>query len=173
MRGFLTFAALVAVSSAPALSSAASAEDVCDEGCNVRLAVLDFFAALRSADKTALATQMVPDGTIFVHNRMDPENPRIDVVPVADHLARWERSDRVVDEEMIQRTVLVDGDMAQVWGPYYFTVDGEVSHCGINSLSMVRTDDGWKVANTSFTMEAPETCDAMVAEIDEAMRLDQ
>ena len=116
---------------------------------------------------------MVPDGTIFVHNRMDPENPRIDVVPVADHLARWERSDRVVDEEMIQRTVLVDGDMAQVWGPYYFTVDGEVSHCGINSLSMVRTDDGWKVANTSFTMEAPETCDAMVAEIDEAMRLDQ
>lgn len=126
-------------------------------------AVDDFFAALRSDDKTALADHMIPEATIFVHNRMNPDNPRIDTVPVADHLARWATQTRKVDEAMHQETVLVDGDMAQVWGPYVFTVEGEVSHCGINSLSMVRTDNGWKVANTSFTMERPDRCAALGA----------
>jgi hypothetical protein len=103
---------------------------------------------------------------------MDADNPRIDVVPVAKHLERWEKSDRVVYEVMLEDRVLVDGDMAQVWGPYYFKVAGRLSHCGINALSMVKTEDGWKVANTSFTMDPPEKCAAMVARIDEAMELD-
>ena len=67
---------------------------------------------------------------------------------------------------MIYETVLVDGDMAQVWGPYYFEVEGALSHCGVNSLSLVRdASGGWKVGNTSFTVEPPETCDARVAKI--------
>jgi hypothetical protein len=56
-------------------------------------------------------------------------------------------------------TVLVDRDMAQVWGPYMVVINSVVSHCGINSLSMIKTaDSGWKVANTSFTMEPPSEC---------------
>ena len=41
------------------------------------------------AGKTALAGVMHTQGVIFVHNRMNPEAPRVDAVPVADHLARW------------------------------------------------------------------------------------
>ena len=62
-------------------------------------------------------------------------------------------------------TVLVDGDMAEVWGPYILTVAGKMSHCGINSLSMVKTESGWKVANTSFTMEAPDNCIEIAAQV--------
>ena len=64
-----------------------------------------------------------------------------------------------------QQRVLVDGDMAQAWGPYTFFANGKISHCGINSLSMVRTDDGWKVANTSFSMVPPEECESIGAPI--------
>ena len=70
-------------------------------------------------------------------------------------------------------TVLVDGDMAQVWGPYYLTIAGSLSHCGINSLSMVKTAEGWKVANTSFTMEAPEACADKVAEVNSHFEFEQ
>nr|WP_137677706.1 nuclear transport factor 2 family protein [Parerythrobacter lutipelagi] len=124
-----------------------------------------FFGALRSSDKTALANHMVPEATIFVHNRMDPDAPRLDIVPVTDHLQRWLSSPPDVVEWVHFETILVDGDMAQVWGPYYFTVAKKLSHCGINSLSMVKTDEGWKVANTSFTMEAPENCDGIVKKV--------
>ena len=104
---------------------------------------------------------MLPDGMIFVHNRMNPDMPRIDVVPVAKHLENWAKGTRMVDEVMRYDSVLVDGDMAQVWGPYSFWVDYELTHCGINSLSMVKTETGWKVANTTFTMEQPSECERL------------
>ena len=117
-----------------------------------------FFAALRSDDKTALAGQMLPEGMIFIHNRMNPDAPRVDVVPVARHLENWAKGTRKVDEVMRYDAVLVDGDMAQVWGPYRFIAEGKTTHCGINSMSLVKRADGWKVANTSFTMEQPARC---------------
>jgi hypothetical protein len=124
-----------------------------------------FFAALRSDDKTALARQMLPEGVIFIHDRTKPDAPRVDAVPVARHLERWARSPADLEELMHYDTVLVTGDMAQVWGPYVFTRAGKLSHCGINSLSMVKTAEGWKVANTSFTMEASEYCTEIAAEV--------
>jgi hypothetical protein len=117
-----------------------------------------FFKALGSTRKTDLALVMMPEGVIFIHNRMDPDKPRLDIVPVARHLERWAGTSGRFTERMRYETVLVDGDMAQIWGPYAFSVSGSVSHCGTNSLSLVRGEGGWKVANTSFTMERPSEC---------------
>jgi hypothetical protein len=117
-----------------------------------------FFFALGSTRKTDLAEVMLPGGMIFIHDRRTPDAPRVDMVPVAQHLERWARTTGRFVENMRYETVLVDGDMAQVWGPYVFFANSEVSHCGVNSLSMVRTESGWKVANTSFTMEPPGEC---------------
>jgi hypothetical protein len=117
-----------------------------------------FMVAIGNPNRRVLADHMLPEGMIFVHNRMNPDAPRVDAVPVAKHLEGWlARTDRYI-EQMRFTAVLVDGDMAQVWGPYRFLRNSEVSHCGINSLSLVRTESGWKVANTSFTMEPPSEC---------------
>lgn len=152
---------------ATALLSAAplSARSPTPETIEVMNGVSDFFTALSSDDKTALAGQMIPEGTIFIHDRRVPDAPRIAIVPVTKHLENWLKSPDDVDEVMHIEHVLVDGDMAQAWGPYYFVVEGKLSHCGINSLSMVRRDGRWLVANTSFTMEAPTACAGVVAEV--------
>ncbi len=128
-------------------------------------AVDDFFAALRSDDKTALARMMTDEdgGVIYIHDRTDPANPRLVVVPVADHLARWESGTGQAEEYMYITNLTVDGTMAHVWGPYKFWAEGEISHCGTNSLSMVRTEDGWRVGNTSFTMVPASECDEIGA----------
>jgi len=148
---------------AATLAAAPLAAEPTPEQAEAIAAADAFFAALRSDDKTALAQQMLPGGMIFVHNRMKPDAPRVDVVPVAKHLENWLKSPPGLDEVMRYDTVLVTADMAQVWGPYRFVAGGKTSHCGINSLSLVRTDSGWKVANTSFTMEPPERCEALGA----------
>jgi hypothetical protein len=156
-------AAQVAPPDMDRLLAADEADPYTARDVGVRRAADAFFAALRNPDKTALARQMVPEGMIFIHNRMR-DKPEVDVVPVAEHLANWAKSPPGVDERMIYQTVLIDGDMAQVWGPYRFMAGGKTSHCGINVLSMVLTEDGaWKVANTSFTMERPEFCDEIGA----------
>lgn len=139
----------------------AKAEDRVTPAGEVRIAVWAFFEALGSDDKSALADHMVPEAMIFVHNRMDPQNPRVDHLPVAKHLENWAKRDGRFFEEMDVTSVLVDGDMAHVWGPYSFWVNYELSHCGINSLNLVKTQDGWKVANTSFTMERPSECERL------------
>jgi len=158
MKAFITAAAAL-LAAAPL-----AAEEPTLEQAEAIAAADAFFAALRSEDRTALARQMLPEGMIFVHSRMKPEAPRVDAIPVADHLARWAKGTRKVDEVMRYDTVRVDGDMAQVWGPYRFISDGQTSHCGINSLSLVKTSEGaWKIANTSFTMELPERCAALGA----------
>ncbi|NJO14001.1 MAG: nuclear transport factor 2 family protein [Rhizobiales bacterium] len=143
------------------------------EALAVRDGVNDFFTSLASDDKTALARQMVPEGMIFIHDRRTPDAPRLTMVPVAKHLENWLKSPADLAEVMHIEHVLVDGDMAQVWGTYYFTVAGELSHCGINSLSMVRREGRWLVANTSFTMDAPEACAAKVAEVNSHIEFEQ
>jgi ketosteroid isomerase-like protein len=166
MKAILAIAALMAA--APLAANSPTSEQIA-----VVNGVSDFFTALSSDDKTALARQMVPEGVIFVHNRMKPDASRVDVIPVARHLENWLKSPADIAEIMHIETVLVTGDMAQVWGPYYLTIAGSLSHCGINSLSMVKTAEGWKVANTSFTMEAPEACADKVADVNSHFEFEQ
>lgn len=153
-----------AVLCAAAPLAAESTPEQAPEQAEVIAAAEAFMAAIGNPDRSRIADHMLPEGMIFIHNRMDPANPRIDTVPVARHLERWlGRSGRFI-EQMRYTSVLVDGDMAQVWGPYRFLANSAVSHCGINALSMVRTAGGaWKVANTSFTMESPSECDRLGA----------
>ncbi len=155
MKALLATAALFAAASLAAEPSS--------EHADVIAGVDAFFDALRSDDKTALAQTMDPQGLITIHNRMDPAAPKILFVPVAKHLENWLKSPNGLDEQMIYQTVLVEGDMAQVWGPYRFIAGGKTSHCGVNSMSLVKRDGAWKVANTSFSMVPPDQCAAIGA----------
>ena len=47
--------------------------------------------------------------------------------------------------------VEVDGDIAMVWPPFDFTVDGKLSHCGVNHFSLVRENAAWKVLNVTWS----------------------
>jgi len=159
MRGLLTFAAAVSA----LLAAPLDARSPTHEQIEVIEAVDGFFAALRSEDKTALARTMRPDGVLFIHDRRDPDNVRILARPVSQHLDGWEESPPGTDEYMTYKHILIDGTMAQVWGPYVFLLNGETTHCGINSMSLAKGEEGWLISNTSFTMTAPEDCDKVGA----------
>jgi hypothetical protein len=49
--------------------------------------------------------------------------------------------------------VLIRGPMAQVWGEYEFLRDGKFSHCGVDSVSLFKTAEGWKIAAIVYTVE--------------------
>ena len=162
MRGHIILAA--ALLAAPAHAND-TADMLSDEQRAVAAGVDAFFDALRSDDKTALANTLVPEGIIFIHNRMEAGNWKISQRTAVDHLRNWLDTPPGLDETMTYDTILVDGDMAQVWGPYSFHADDKVIHCGVNSMSMVRTGDGsWKVGNVSFTMVPPSQCAAVGAD---------
>jgi hypothetical protein len=44
-----------------------------------------------------------------------------------------------------------------VHGRYVFFVDGKISHCGLNSFNLVRSDGIWKIANAVSSID-PGSC---------------
>jgi hypothetical protein len=55
------------------------------------------------------------------------------------------------NEQVYDVQARVDGPMASVWAPYTFYLDGEISHCGINSIELLYDAEGWKVTQISDT----------------------
>lgn len=56
-------------------------------------------------------------------------------------------------ERIWNAKVTVQDDIAQVWAPYDFHLDGRLSHCGIDRFSMLRSDGSWRAAGVSESMQ--------------------
>lgn len=63
----------------------------------------------------------------------------------------------VMVERMWDPTVQVHGAIATLWAPYDFYVNHTFSHCGVNAVQLIRSAEGWRVANWIWTVE-PEGC---------------
>lgn len=48
-------------------------------------------------------------------------------------------------EKLTSWSIQVDRTMANAWVGYEFWLNGEFSHCGINSFQMVNFDGNWKI----------------------------
>lgn len=49
------------------------------------------------------------------------------------------------DERIQFETIKIDGPLAIVWTPYKFYLNGQFSHCGVNSFQLVRFNGQWKI----------------------------
>lgn len=54
-------------------------------------------------------------------------------------------ADQKWDERLLDYKVEIDGNLAHVWTPYEFWFNGDFSHCGANSFTLARLDEGWKI----------------------------
>ncbi len=49
------------------------------------------------------------------------------------------------DERLLDYKVEIDGNLAHVWTPYQFWLNGTFLHCGANSFTLTNTPEGWKI----------------------------
>ena len=49
------------------------------------------------------------------------------------------------EERILDYEVRVDALMANVWTPYEFYINNEISHCGVNNFQMIWDDNTWKI----------------------------
>ena len=47
--------------------------------------------------------------------------------------------------------VRIDHDLAMVWAPFEFLVDGKPDHCGTDLFGLVRSDGKWLIASIADT----------------------
>jgi hypothetical protein len=53
---------------------------------------------------------------------------------------------KVWNEKALDWTFHIEDRIAQVWTPYAFYLNDGLSHCGINAFTLVKSDQGWKIA---------------------------
>jgi hypothetical protein len=55
------------------------------------------------------------------------------------------------NERISNLIIHVDGNLAQTWMDYSFYIDENFSHCGVNSIQLIRLEDGWKISDIADT----------------------
>jgi hypothetical protein len=53
----------------------------------------------------------------------------------------------VWEEKLLSFNIKIDGPLANVWVDYEFWLDDKLSHCGVNSIHLVKKKSGWKIFN--------------------------
>jgi len=56
-----------------------------------------------------------------------------------------------IAERIHHPLVRVDNDLAVVWAPFDFLVDGKIDHCGTDLFNLVRVDGKWMIASVADT----------------------
>ena len=50
-------------------------------------------------------------------------------------------------EKLMSFEIKIDGPLANAWVEYEFWLDGKLSHCGVNSIHLIKEKNGWKIFN--------------------------
>ena len=111
-----------------------------------------FFDVIASRDAEAGARLTIPEG-VFVSVRMQEGQKVLRHFDNAEWLRELPSGTSADREAFVGAPrVLIEGDVAVVWGRYVFEVDGEHSHVGVDAFNLLRTVDGWKIAGGAYSV---------------------
>ena len=119
----------------------------------VLAAVETFFRTMTARDPAGARAVLEPEGRFF-SIRPGPNGEK-----VIRSFTNQSYLDGLVGEGpgQVERIwsprVLVHGDLANVWAPYDFHIDGAFSHCGVDSFDLIRSPNGWKITGGAYTVE--------------------
>ena len=144
MRIWMSSAALLLAVLSPASARAQS------DTAQVLAVVRRLFDGMRASDSAMVRSTMASIIRFAeVNERATPA--RIESDSVNEWLGAVARSNHRWDERIYDAQVRVDGNLAQVWAPYTFYLDGKISHCGVDALELSRDASGWKITQLGDT----------------------
>jgi hypothetical protein len=106
-----------------------------------------FLAGIQAYDKAAMLAQTLPDAMI---TRVSAGKTTQQTVRAL--VERFPASTgRKLEERIHDPLIRIDEDLAVIWAPYEFLVDGKVDHCGVDLVEVVRRDGRWLIAGLADT----------------------
>ena len=105
------------------------------------------FDGMAARDAAAITASALP-GTVLVLMR-DGKPARMTIEAFADHIAKPATTH--IEERIHDPLVRIDRDLAMVWAPFEFLVDGKPDHCGTDLFVLVRSDGKWLIASIADT----------------------
>jgi ketosteroid isomerase-like protein len=103
--------------------------------------IQNFFAALTRRDKAGMLADVAPN--VEVIGLRKGELRRLTIDQLADAVVGYPEG--VIAEPIFRGIVHVDDNLAVVWTPYRFTIDGRVDHCGTDIISLLKVHEHWLI----------------------------
>lgn len=115
--------------------------------------VHQFFDALAQRDKPGMLAVVAPD--LEITSMIQGKLHRQSIGSLTDAIAAHHGG--AIAEHIYNPVVHNSDDLAVVWAPYKFTIDGKVDHCGIDVITLGLFDNRWLIIGLSDS-ERKENC---------------
>ena len=113
----------------------------------VLASVQAMFDGMAKRDAAAIKEPTLPGGTMVLMR--DGKPTQITFEAFADRVGKPGTTQ--IEERIHDPLVRIDNDLAMVWAPFEFLVDGKVDHCGTDLFNLVRKDGKWLIASVADT----------------------
>jgi len=109
------------------------------------------FRGLAAHDPAAILAQVRPEGGATVAVEGPGGARTIRHLSWQTFAAGVKPGPERLEERLTDPAIEIDGDIAMLWSPYVFLVDGKVHHCGTDHFDLVREGGRWKVLNVTWS----------------------
>jgi hypothetical protein len=109
--------------------------------------VTALFEGMTKRDAEAIKKPLLTGGTMVLMREGKPVQLTFDAF--AEQVGKPGKAH--IEERIHDPLVRIDHDLAVVWTPSEFLVDGKVDHCGTDLFNLVRTDGKWLIASVADT----------------------
>jgi hypothetical protein len=105
------------------------------------------FDGMAHRDAAAIQGAALP-GSILILMR-DGKPAKMTIEDFADRVGKPGKTQ--IEERIHDPIIKIDSDLAVVWAPFDFLVDGKVDHCGTDLFNLVKADGKWTIASIADT----------------------
>ena len=105
------------------------------------------FAGMANRDAAAIKQPLLPGGVMVLMRDGKPTQMTFDAF--AERVGKPGKTQ--IAERIHDPLIKIDRDLAMVWAPFEFTVDGKVDHCGTDLFNLVRNQGKWMIASVADT----------------------
>ena len=105
------------------------------------------FDGMSKRDAAAIKAPTLPGGTMVLMRDGKPSQMTFEAF--AERVGKPGTTQ--IEERIHSPLVRIDNDLAVVWAPFDFLVDGKVDHCGTDLFNLVRVDGRWVIASVADT----------------------
>jgi hypothetical protein len=109
--------------------------------------IMAMFDGMAKRDAAAMKKPLLPGGSMVLMRDGKPTQMTFEAF--ADLVGKPGKSQ--IEERIHDPLVRIDNDLAVVWAPFEFLVDGKVDHCGTDLFNLVRADGKWLIASVADT----------------------
>ena len=103
------------------------------------------FDGMAKRDSAAIKDPLLPGGMMVLMR--DGKPIQMTFEDFADRVGK--PATTRIEERIHDPLVRIDRDLAMVWAPFEFLVDGKVDHCGTDLFNLIRTNGKWLIAGVA------------------------